>query len=192
MVLIANTTLLGLIESWTNMEIALGAIARIKGLEDEVAPEDRPFEAVVPLEAWPRRGEVNIVNITASYSPDVKTLDDISLQISPGQNVVICGRTGSGESSLLLTFLKLLDINSGSITIDDINLRPIPRSVLRPRCFVTVPQDPLLFPQASLRPNLDPSQTLANDTIVRALNTVRLWGHFTTTPRTMQSLTTPF
>ncbi|OTB18548.1 hypothetical protein K445DRAFT_315377 [Daldinia sp. EC12] len=177
-VLVANTTLLRLVEAWTNLEISLGAIARIKNLEEEVLPEDQPFEIDTPPETWPSSGSVGIHGLTASYNKESTALKDVSLQIKPGQKVVVCGRTGSGKSSLLLTLLKLLDTESGSIIVDGVNISRVPRSVVRGRCFVTVPQEPLLINQQTLRFNVDPTETLSNETIIDFLAKARLWQHF--------------
>ncbi|KAI1805949.1 P-loop containing nucleoside triphosphate hydrolase protein [Daldinia bambusicola] len=180
-VLVANTTLLKLVESWTNLEISLGAIARIKKLEEEVLPEDQPSETDTPPETWPYSGSVEIRSITASYNREATALRDVSLRISPGQKVVVCGRTGSGKSSLLLALLKLLDTGSGTILVDGITISRVPRSIVRGRCFITVPQEPLLLNQQTLRFNVDPTETLSNDTIIDALSKARLWQHFNST-----------
>ncbi|KAI1107946.1 ABC transporter [Jackrogersella minutella] len=179
-VLVANTTLLKLIESWTDLEISLGAIARIKSLEDEVSPEDQPSETSVPPETWPSSGTIEFRDLTAAYNKENTVLKNISLRIKSGQKVILCGRTGSGKSSLLLTLLRLLDMKSGSIVVDDVNIAHVPRSVIRERCFVTVPQEPLFFNQETLRFNVDPTGTLSNDTIIEALYKVNIWQHFNT------------
>ncbi|KAI1441069.1 ABC transporter [Annulohypoxylon stygium] len=177
-VLIANTTLLRLIQTWTNLEISLGAIARIKGLEDEVSPEDLPSETSVLPETWPSSGAIEFRSVTAVYNAEDTVLEDVSLRVDPGQKVIICGRTGSGKSSMLLTLHRLLDTTSGSITVDGVNISLVPRSVIRERCFVTVPQEPLLFNHESLRFNVDPTGTLSNNTIIEELSKVYLWQHF--------------
>lgn len=89
----------------------------------------------------------------------------------------------SGKSSLLLSFLRLLDWKSGSVTVDGCNISTIPRSIIRERCFVTVPQEPLLFSEATLRFNLDPSETLSNHTILDMLDKVHMRQHFSNTQR---------
>lgn len=83
----------------------------------------------------------------------------------------------SGKSTLLLTLLHLLDIQGGSIKVDGIDLCRVPRSLLRARCFIAVPQDPFIFADASLRFNLDPSRTLPDDSLVTALEKTQLWRH---------------
>ncbi|OTB06021.1 hypothetical protein M426DRAFT_319383 [Hypoxylon sp. CI-4A] len=182
MVLVANTTLLKLIESWTNLEISLGAIARIRDLEEEVPGEDQPSETNLSPETWPSSGAVELKNLTASYNPESIVLKGISLKIEQGQKIVICGRTGSGKSSLLLALLKLLDVKSGSIVVDGLNIGFVPRSAIRGQCFVTVPQEPLLLNHQTLRFNVDISETLSNNTIIEALSKVNLWQHFNSIP----------
>ncbi|RYP30535.1 hypothetical protein DL767_006212 [Monosporascus sp. MG133] len=58
-------------------------------------------------------------------------------------------------SSPLLAFLRLFDWKLGPINVDGINLNRIPRSAIRERCFVSVPQEPLLLGQVALFFNLD-------------------------------------
>lgn len=111
-------------------------------------------------------------------------------------------RIRSGKSTLLLAFLRLLDIKSGTIKVDGVDLSLVPRSLIRQRCFITVSQDLFVLPQASLRLNLDvrkplstfitirrernllncpftqPSASLLDETIVAALQRTCLWSHF--------------
>ncbi|KAL7811124.1 P-loop containing nucleoside triphosphate hydrolase protein [Trichoderma gracile] len=181
-VLVANTTLLSLVESWTNLEISLGAIARLKNLEAETPKEDKPGENYVPVDTWPSSGEVELDNVTVAYNPEAIALRNITMKISPGEQLVICGRTGSGKSTLLLTLLRLLDAKSGTIKVDGVDLSLVPRTLVRQRCFITVAQDPFILGQASLRFNLDPSASFPDEIIVKALEKTRLWTHFK--PRT--------
>ncbi|TDZ49871.1 ABC transporter gloK [Colletotrichum trifolii] len=177
-VLVANTTLLSLVSSWTNLEISLGAISRLKNLEAETPREDKVGEAYVPDEIWPSAGEVELDSVTGAYKPQALALEDINIKISPGQQLIVCGRTGSGKSTLLLTLLRLLDTQSGTIKIDGVDLSIVPRSLVRQRCFVTVGQDALVLGQTSLRFNLDPSSSLSDEDIVAALQRTSLWSHF--------------
>lgn len=94
MVLVVNATLLRLVESWTNLEISLGAIARLKRLEAEVPSENEAQETSTPPETWPSEGTVKVDGLTAAYGTNNVVLRDISLTIAAGQKVVLCGRTG--------------------------------------------------------------------------------------------------
>jgi ATP-binding cassette, subfamily C (CFTR/MRP), member 1 len=108
------------------------------------------------------------------------------LEIQPGQHVLIIGRTGSGKSSLLLTLLHLLDLDSGHITIDGLDWSRIPRQTLRSR-IVTIPQDHVELP-GSVRYNLvrfslsvegpeseDGNEEEQEEAMKRALRRVGLW-----------------
>jgi len=65
--LVANTTLLKLVESYTTLENSLGAIARLKMLETLTPSEGGKTSSFSPLDNWPPRGQIRIKNITASY-----------------------------------------------------------------------------------------------------------------------------
>lgn len=66
-VLVTNTTLLRVVEFWTDTEISLGAIARIKSLENDTPKEAKPWETDEPGEFWPSSGAVEIENVTVAY-----------------------------------------------------------------------------------------------------------------------------
>lgn len=94
-------------------------------------------------------------------------LRDIHLTIKPGEKVAICGRTGSGKSSLIAFLLKLLEplpardagthASPATATIDDTPLHRIDRSALRQR-LIAVPQEAVFLPDGTtFQANLDPS-----------------------------------
>ncbi|KAB5542688.1 ABC transporter [Coniochaeta sp. 2T2.1] len=176
-VLVANTTLLGLVTSFTDMEVSLGAISRLKNLEAETPKEDKPTESYNPVETWPHPGAVDIEDVAVAYKPGTLALQDVTLKVSAGRqlDLVVCGRTGS---TLLLTLLRLLDMQTGTIKVDGIDLSLVPRSLVRQRCFITISQDAFILGQASLRFNLDPSGSVPIEAIVSALERTRLWLHF--------------
>jgi ATP-binding cassette subfamily C (CFTR/MRP) protein 1 len=73
--------------------------------------------------------------------------------------------------------LNLLTPTSGTITVDGLSLSLIPRPILRQRYFIAVPQDPFIFPTASLRFNLDPYNALPDTVLVTTLAKTQLWKH---------------
>ena len=84
----------------------------------------------------------------------------------------------SGKSTLFLTLLRLLDLQSGLIKVDGVDISHIPLSVLRQRCFITIPQDPVILPDASLHFNIDPSESLSDKVLIIALEKTQLWHIF--------------
>lgn len=87
-------------------------------------------------------------------------------------------QSDSGKSTLLLTLLRLLELQSGSIELDGIDIRQVSLDLLRQRCFITLSQDPLLLPSDTLLFNLDPDGLASRDSIVSALERTGLWPHF--------------
>ncbi|EMC91438.1 hypothetical protein BAUCODRAFT_39613 [Baudoinia panamericana UAMH 10762] len=165
-VLSFNQNLAYLITAWTSLETCLGAVARCKNFESSTTPEDKPEEDQTPPVTWPQRGALVYANVSASYSSNGETvLDDLTFSISAGEKVGICGRSGSGKSSLLLTLLRLLDNSSGTITLDDMDLSTIPRQTIRSR-LTALPQEAITVP-GTLRDNIDPLQ-LASDSAAEA------------------------
>ena len=79
-------------------------------------------------------------------------LKDVSFVIEPGERVGIVGATGAGKTTLINLLLRFYDVNSGRITIDDVNIRKIPLDELRRR-FGLVLQDVFLF-SGTIRDNI--------------------------------------
>jgi ABC-type multidrug transport system fused ATPase/permease subunit len=78
----------------------------------------------------------------------------------------------SGKSSLICTILRLLEIDSGTLLLDGLDIATIPREIIRERLIV-VPQDPVIL-AGSLRLNLDPHAHSADAVLKSALERVGL------------------
>ena len=79
----------------------------------------------------------------------------------------------SGKSSLLLSLCRLIELDSGTIVIDGVDLRTVPREVIRTR-MIAIPQDPFVLSD-SVRVNADPTGKASDDAIISALEKVQLW-----------------
>ncbi|KAI1121698.1 putative ABC transporter [Nemania abortiva] len=176
--LVTNSTLLKLVESWTTLETSIGAIARLKMLEETTPREGADSLGLEPADNWPSEGHVEFKRITASYKSESIAIQNVSLNIAPGQRVIVCGRTGSGKSTLLSTLVRLLELQSGKIELDGLDIRRVDLDLLRRRCFVAVSQDHLLLSNETLRFNLDPEAGASDEVIIDALAKVGLWSHF--------------
>lgn len=106
-------------------------------------------------------------------------LRDVHLKIGSGEKVAICGRTGSGKSSLIALLLKLLDPTpetGANLEIDGTQLRCINRSALRQR-IIAVPQEAVFLPDGSTyQANLDPSGVSSAEECKAVLVSVDLWN----------------
>lgn len=168
-----NSTLSQLVTAWTTFEISLGAISRVKSFSRDTASERTTIEDVDPPADWPAHGAIEFRHVSAQYAEGKPALEDISMTVSPGQKIGICGRTGSGKSSLLATLLRLLDTTHGTILIDGIDISRVPRETLRQR-LLAVPQDPFVL-AGTARYNIDPTGRASQESMVTALKKLGLW-----------------
>ena len=103
---------------------------------------------------WPTKGAVTFRNVKARYAEHMPLiLKGLSFHVYGGSRVGIVGRTGSGKSTLFQALYRFVDIESGSILIDGVDIATIPLARLR-RALAIIPQDPTLF-MGTLRTNLD-------------------------------------
>ncbi|KAE8321596.1 P-loop containing nucleoside triphosphate hydrolase protein [Aspergillus sergii] len=168
-----------LIQNWTLLETSLGAIARIKNFAENTPSEEKDLAVQVqePPPEWPRHGEIVFSDTSIAYdcSEGAKpVLDGISLHVRAGEKVGLCGKSGSGKSSLALSLLRLNEILSGRILIDGQDISLISRSLIRQR-ISCLSQDPFLFP-GTIRQNADPLNMLASQDIISALQCVGVWN----------------
>ncbi|KAJ5374337.1 hypothetical protein N7517_006343 [Penicillium concentricum] len=176
LIIVANTTLLKLVQSWTALETSLGAIARLKSVQDCLPTEDSAGHTLDPGLRWPSFGNLQVNDISVGYSnSSPPTLHNVSLTVKPGQKTVLVGRTGSGKSTLMLSLLQLLGPSQGFTLIDDINVTHVCPRTVRKRGFIAVPQDGLTISTASLRFNLDPYHTSSEQEISLSLQRTGLW-----------------
>ncbi|THV74025.1 putative ABC transporter [Aureobasidium pullulans] len=177
---VALTNILGfsqsltrLVTEWTTLETSLGAIARIRSFATTTEQESSTVihEATQDLVT---RGAVVFSGAFAKYTsdPGAYDLNNVSFNISPGTKVAICGRTGSGKSSLMLALFRLLPFRHGNIFVDGTDIKDVNPGVLR-RSIIAIPQHPFLLP-GTVRENLDPENELSDADLLAAIDKVHL------------------
>lgn len=67
MVIAANATLMRLVSSWTSFEIAIGAVTRLKDVQDTIPQEEILAETLAPEDSWPQRGDFVLKDVRVSY-----------------------------------------------------------------------------------------------------------------------------
>jgi ATP-binding cassette, subfamily B, bacterial len=120
------------------------AMASTKRIMDLLDTEIKIQTGDTPLPVSEVRGEINFERVTFAYPNRHAVLEDLSLQIPAGKTTAIVGTTGSGKSTLIKLLLRLYDVDSGSITLDGLDLRQLNLYDLR-RCMGLVSQDVFLF-----------------------------------------------
>lgn len=133
-----------------------------------VEEDDRPKPKNFPHDAWPARGEIQFDGVSCRYRADLPTvLDGITVTFPAGAKTGVCGRTGSGKSSLLLAIARLNDVCAGRILVDGVDLAALDLGTLR-SAVAAIPQEPILF-SATLRFNIDPFDQHTDDECCAAL-----------------------
>ncbi|CCD44945.1 similar to ABC transporter [Botrytis cinerea T4] len=170
-----SQTLSSFVNYWTSIETSLGAIARTRRFVAETPAELSDGAAVVSVE-WPSDTSIEFKNVSASYQvsgPEV--VQKIDLIIDAGQRVAICGRTGSGKSTLVALLLRLLDPKSGVVLIGHDDISSFSPETVRGR-INSLPQDPWFLPggHETVRSNLDPLSEATESQIQVALEKVGL------------------
>ena len=115
---------------------------RIFGLLDApVEVQDAPEAEELPL----IRGQVTFDHVSFNYSDDpTPVLQDIQLDIQPGETVALVGETGAGKSTLVKLISRFHDPVQGSLRIDGYDLRRVTQASLRRQMGIVL-QDPFLF-----------------------------------------------
>ncbi|KAH0429491.1 ABC multidrug transporter [Colletotrichum camelliae] len=175
-------TLTTIVVAYTGLETSLGAIGRLKAFGEETEREDSVGDDIIPDETWPMNGRVDIRNVDASYNDNDKVLKRLNMVFEPGQKVAICGRTGSGKSSILALLLRLIDPLQAStnatlqpaVLIDGVPVITVNHVTLRER-VISASQDPVFLPEGTtFHANLDPTSSATNEECVAVLCDVGL------------------
>ncbi len=111
----------------TELQNALACAARIFELLDE--PDQTP-EAENAL-AFVSSGHVQLKDVAFRYVPDKPLIEHFSLDVTPGQRIAIVGPTGCGKTTLINLLMRFYDVDSGSIEIDETDIRNMTRHSLR-------------------------------------------------------------
>ncbi|HET7398717.1 MAG TPA: ABC transporter ATP-binding protein [Intrasporangium sp.] len=106
-------------------------------------PEQEP-DAAAPAVLDNPHGRVAFEHVSFSYSPDRPLIEDLNLEVSPGQTVAIVGPTGAGKTTLVNLILRFYELDAGRITLDGIDIRDLTRHDLRSRIGMVL-QDTWLF-----------------------------------------------
>lgn len=112
----------------TELQNSFVCAARVMELieEEPVTPDS---ESAVVLED--ADGSVSLDNVSFSYVPEKELIKNLNLSVKPGQRIAIVGPTGCGKTTLINLLMRFYDVNSGSIRVNDIDIREMTRRSLR-------------------------------------------------------------
>jgi ATP-binding cassette subfamily B protein len=126
---------------------ALNKIFRLLAVEPEIQQRQQP----VPLPASVA-GAVRFDNVSFSYNPETKVLEDVDFAIEPGSRVALVGPTGAGKSTIAKLALRFYDPDQGRVLLDGCDLRDLSFEDMG-RAVVLVPQEGFLF-SGTIRENI--------------------------------------
>ena len=130
-----------------SIQSALASTERVFEILDE--PEESP-EADAPVGEV--AGAVSFQRVSFRYDPQKPVIEDLSIDVKPGQTIAIVGPTGAGKTTLVNLLMRFYDVAHGRITVDGRPIDEIRRGDLR-RLFGMVLQDTWLF-HGTIRDNI--------------------------------------
>lgn len=168
-------------EVWGELQRAAGATERLVELlnaEDSVDDPEQPQSLDRPVS-----GKIRFENVTFHYPSrqNIAALEGVSFSVNPGETVALVGPSGAGKSTIIQLLQRFYDPESGSITIDGMDLVDMRRQDFR-REIALVPQEPVIF-AATARENIRfgrPDAT--NDDIVAAAKAAAADGFLSELP----------
>lgn len=76
-------------------------------------------------------GTVDLEHVYFSYVPEIKLIEDLSLNVKAGQKIAVVGKTGCGKTTLINLLMRFYDVNAGSISVSKTNVEKMTRDSLR-------------------------------------------------------------
>lgn len=158
------------------LEAQMNSVERVLFYTNHVepeAPETVPDVDPAPS-TWPTNGNIEFRGASMRYRDGPLVLKNISLQVNGSEKIGVCGRTGSGKSSLMISLFRITELeeDGGAILIDGVNVRQIGTSTLRLNLSI-IPQDPIIFSN-TVRYNLDPFKTSSTEELWEVLKKVQM------------------
>ena len=164
---------------FTESEARITSIERI--LEMSRLPQEAAWETMPACrfnQKWPTKGDIEFDNVCMRYRENLSlALDRVSFKLTSSTRCGVVGRTGAGKSSLATALFRLVEVESGRVVLDGVDVSKIGLADLRgrPNCLRMIPQDPVLF-GGNVRNCVDPFQSASDDKVLQALEAVNYRG----------------
>ncbi|GFZ19431.1 multidrug resistance-associated protein 10 [Actinidia rufa] len=155
------------------VENRMVSVERVKQFTNIPSEAEWEKKDSLPPPNWPTHGNVELKDLQVRYRPNTPlVLKGVTLNIRGGDKIGVVGRTGSGKSTLIQVFFRLVEPSGGRIIIDSIDISTIGLHDLRSR-FGIIPQEPVLF-EGTVRSNIDPIGLYSDEEIWKSLERCQL------------------
>ncbi|MCH7806883.1 MAG: ATP-binding cassette domain-containing protein [Proteobacteria bacterium] len=140
----------GISSVYGDIQKMVGAAGRLQELLEVTSPLKVAENPIPP--SLPVRGAIKLEGIIFCYpsKPDIRALDNFSLEIPAGKTIAVVGPSGAGKSTLFQLLLRFFDPDEGAIYIDGVNIRDMDPKKLR-KLITIVPQETVLFAASVLQ-----------------------------------------
>ena len=140
-----------LAQAFTSMQTAAAASERVFEFlgEEELSDESGKKKYLSPASV---SGEVSFEHVRFGYDPGEVIIKDFSADVTAGQKIAIVGPTGAGKTTIVKLLMHFYELNSGSILLDGVDIKDLPRGVLRSQIGMVL-QDTWLF-NGTIRDNI--------------------------------------
>lgn len=155
------------------IQSTIASAERVFEILDEA---DEVPEAVEPKVIAVPKGQVTFEHVSFGYTEDNLLIEDMNLEVKPGQKIAIVGPTGAGKTTLINLLMRFYEIQSGTISIDGIDTRDMKREQLR-SMFGMVLQDTWLS-NNTIRDNIAYGKEGATEEEIIAASTAANADHF--------------
>ncbi|MCG8478808.1 MAG: ABC transporter ATP-binding protein/permease [Spirochaetales bacterium] len=157
-------------EQFTVLQGAMAGAERVFSLLDE--HHRIADDGTKTIERSSVRGAIRFDEVRFAYKPNEPVLTGLSFAVEPGQMVAVVGYTGAGKTTIINVLTRLWDIESGSISIDGVDIRTIPLATLR-SIVQPIQQDVYLFSD-TIRNNITLGESVDDDDVWRACEAVQI------------------
>lgn len=165
----------------TELQNALACAERIF---DFIEAEEEPIEKNVELPIC--EGNVTIKDVSFRYVKDTPLIENFNLDVKPGMRIALVGPTGCGKTTFINLLMRFYDVNSGSISIDQINIADVTRHSLR-KNYGMVLQETWLK-EGTIRDNLIfGKENAAEEEIIHACKEAHSWEFIKKLPKQLDT-----
>ena len=112
----------------TELQNAIACAGRVFDLIEETPQIPEKEDAVVLSDVT---GNVTLSDVSFSYTPEQKLIENFSLDVKPSQRIALVGPTGCGKTTIINLLMRFYDVNSGSISVEGTDIRDMTRHSLR-------------------------------------------------------------